>query len=41
MGNAQTPVKEAADYVAGTCDQDGLVEVIDRFVLSGMAGSSV
>lgn len=37
MGNAQDQVKEAADYVTGTCDQDGLVEVIDRFVLSSMA----
>ena len=33
MGNAQPPVKEAADYVTGTNDEDGLVEVVDKFVM--------
>lgn len=33
MGNAQPPVKEAADYVTDTNDRDGLVEVIDTFVM--------
>jgi len=32
MGNAQAVVKEAADYVTATNDEDGLVEVIDKFV---------
>ena len=31
--NAQPPVKEAADYVTGTNDEDGLVEVVDKFVM--------
>ena len=33
MGNAQDVVKEAADYVTASCDEDGIVEVIKRFVL--------
>jgi hypothetical protein len=33
MGNAKPVVKEAADYVTGTNDEDGLVQVIDEFVL--------
>lgn len=33
MGNAQPPVKEAADYVTDTNDKDGLVQVIDNFVM--------
>lgn len=33
MGNAKPVVKEAADYITGTNDEDGLVEVIDEFVL--------
>ena len=31
MGNAQPAVKEAADYIAPTNDEDGLVDVISRF----------
>ena len=31
MGNAQPVVKEAADYVTATNDQDGIVEVINMF----------
>ena len=31
MGNAQQAVKDAADYITGTNDEDGLVEVIRRF----------
>lgn len=31
MGNAQPVVKEAADYVTATNDEDGLVEVIRKF----------
>jgi Cof subfamily protein (haloacid dehalogenase superfamily) len=31
MGNAQSAVKEAADYIAPTNDEDGLVDVISRF----------
>lgn len=33
MGNAQPAVKEVADYVTGTNDEDGLVEVINEFIL--------
>ncbi len=33
MGNAQDVVKEAADYVTASCDEDGIVEVIKRFIL--------
>ncbi len=33
MGNAQPAVKEAADYITATNDEDGLVQVIDRFIL--------
>ena len=31
MGNAQPAVKEAADYITATNDEDGLVEVIEKF----------
>lgn len=31
MGNAQQAVKDAADYITGTNDEDGLVEVIRKF----------
>ena len=31
MGNAQSAVKEAADYITATNDEDGLVEVIEKF----------
>ena len=34
MGNAQPAVKEVADYVTGTNDEDGLVTVIDDFILT-------
>lgn len=34
MGNAQEEVKAAADYVAGGNDEDGLVQVVERFFLS-------
>jgi len=34
MGNASPAVKAAADYVAPTVGEDGVVEVIERFVLS-------
>ncbi len=33
MGNAQPAVKEAADYITGTNDEDGLVEVINKFIM--------
>jgi len=33
MGNAQPAVKEVADYVTGTNDEDGLVQVIDEFIM--------
>jgi len=32
MGNAQEIVKENADYITASCDEDGLVEVIDKFI---------
>lgn len=34
MANAREEVKAAADYVTGSNDEDGLVEVIERFVLA-------
>ncbi|MCH5343923.1 MAG: HAD family phosphatase [Acetatifactor sp.] len=34
MGNAQPAVKDAADYITGTNDEDGLVTVIDDFILT-------
>lgn len=34
MGNAQPAVKEAADYITKTNDEDGLVQVIDKFILA-------
>lgn len=40
MGNAQQVVKEAADYVTATNDEDGLVQVIDRFILRGQEPDS-
>ncbi len=32
MGNAQPAVKEVADYITGTNDEDGLVQVMEEFV---------
>ncbi len=34
MGNASPAVKAAADYIAPPVDEEGVVEVIERFVLS-------
>jgi Cof subfamily protein (haloacid dehalogenase superfamily) len=34
MGQADQHVKDAADYVTGTCDQDGVAQAIERFVLT-------
>lgn len=33
MGNAQPAVKDAADFITGTNDEDGLVQVMDEFIL--------
>ncbi len=33
MGNAQQVVKDVADYVTASCDEDGVVEVIRKFIL--------
>lgn len=33
MGNADAAVKEVADYVLGTNDEDGVAEAVERFVL--------
>lgn len=33
MGNAPKELKELADYIAPTIDEDGVVDVIERFVL--------
>ena len=35
MSNAKEEVRNAADFVTGSNDEDGLVEVIDRFIMSG------
>ena len=33
MGNAQQVVKDVADYVTANCDEDGIVEIIKKFIL--------
>lgn len=33
MGNAQQGVKDAADYIAPTNDEDGVADVVERFLL--------
>ena len=33
MANAQPVVKEAADFITGSCDEDGLVTVIQKYIL--------
>ncbi len=33
MGNAQQVVKDHADYITASCDEDGIVEVIRKFIL--------
>ncbi|MBQ5544464.1 MAG: HAD hydrolase family protein [Clostridia bacterium] len=35
MSNAQPEVKASADYVTASCDEDGLVPVIERFLMAG------
>ena len=35
MGNAQAVVKEAADYITASNDEDGLVQVINEFIRKG------
>jgi len=37
MGHADQPVKDAADYVTGTNDEDGVAQAVERFVLDGDA----
>ena len=32
MGNAQKEVKEAADYVTASNDEDGIVKIIRKFM---------
>lgn len=34
MANAKPEVKEAADYITGSNDEDGLVEVVEKFILN-------
>ena len=34
MGNAQPEIKAAADVVTGTNDEDGLVSVIEQYILN-------
>lgn len=33
MGNAQQIVKDNADYITASCDEDGIVEVINKFIM--------
>lgn len=35
MDNAQKIVKDNADYITASCDRDGIVEVIEKFILQG------
>lgn len=39
MGNAQEAVKETADYITASNDEDGLVQVINNFVLGNEDGN--
>lgn len=39
MGNAQEAVKETADYITASNDEDGLVQVINNFVLENEDGN--
>ena len=32
MANASEELKKRADYIAPSCDEDGLVEVINQFI---------
>ena len=32
MGNAQAEVKEAADFITGSNDEDGILKVIQKFM---------
>ena len=32
MANAHEAVKKEADYIAPGCDEDGLVDVIEKFI---------
>ena len=32
MANAPDDLKKLADYIAPSCDEDGLVDVINRFI---------
>ena len=34
MGNAQPEIKAAANVVTGTNDEDGLVSVIEQYILN-------
>ena len=34
MANAQSIVRQNADYVTGSCDEDGLVPVIEKFLIA-------
>ena len=38
MGNAEEQVKEAADYIAPTNEEEGVAEAIEKFVLRGGKG---
>lgn len=33
MGNAQQIIKDNADYITASCDENGIVEVIDKYIL--------
>ena len=34
MGNAQSEIKATADVVTGTNDEDGIVSVIEQYILN-------
>ena len=34
MGNAQPALKEIADYITDTNDEDGIIKVIDKYILN-------
>ena len=35
MGNARQPVKEVADYITGTNEEDGVAQLVRKFMLKG------
>lgn len=41
MGNAQQMVRDAADYITGTNDADGVADAVEQFVLAQINGGQI